>query len=55
MSRPTRGFTGRRHRTGAVLPPGQYYVGFAEGATDLLLAAGARADRIRIERFGPSG
>jgi len=29
--------------------------GFANAATELLLAAGAPADRIRVERFGPTG
>jgi ferredoxin-NADP reductase len=28
---------------------------FAEGATDLLTGLGVAADRIRVERFGPSG
>ncbi len=28
---------------------------FAEAATELLLAAGVAAERIRVERFGPSG
>jgi len=28
---------------------------FAEGATDLLLGSGVSAERIRVERFGPSG
>jgi ferredoxin-NADP reductase len=43
-----------------LLPPdGTCYVcgsaGFAEAATDLLLAGGVTAARIRVERFGPSG
>jgi ferredoxin-NADP reductase len=29
--------------------------GFADTATDLLMAAGVRADAIRVERFGPTG
>jgi ferredoxin-NADP reductase len=29
--------------------------GFADSATDLLMAAGVAADRIRVERFGPTG
>jgi ferredoxin-NADP reductase len=29
--------------------------GFADSATDLLMAAGVPADRIRVERFGPTG
>ena len=29
--------------------------GFADSATDLLMAAGVGADRIRVERFGPTG
>jgi ferredoxin-NADP reductase len=29
--------------------------GFADAATDLLLASGVAATRIRVERFGPSG
>jgi ferredoxin-NADP reductase len=29
--------------------------GFADSATDLLRAAGVPADRIRVERFGPTG
>jgi ferredoxin-NADP reductase len=29
--------------------------GFAEAASDLLLGAGVAADRIRVERFGPTG
>jgi ferredoxin-NADP reductase len=29
--------------------------GFANTATDLLIAAGIRASSIRVERFGPSG
>jgi ferredoxin-NADP reductase len=29
--------------------------GFAEAATDLLMAAGVAAQRVRVERFGPSG
>lgn len=28
---------------------------FAEGASDLLMAAGVPAERVRVERFGPSG
>lgn len=48
----------------ADLPPGQgpdvdAYVcgsaGFADAATDLLIAAGVPAARIRVERFGPTG
>jgi ferredoxin-NADP reductase len=44
---------------GAVLPDATAFVcgsaRFADAATDLLLAAGVAADRIRVERFGPSG
>jgi ferredoxin-NADP reductase len=29
--------------------------GFADAATDLLMAAGVPASRIRVERFGPTG
>ena len=29
--------------------------GFCDAATDLLMAAGVPADRIRVERFGPTG
>jgi ferredoxin-NADP reductase len=29
--------------------------GFAEGASELLMAAGVPAERVRVERFGPSG
>jgi ferredoxin-NADP reductase len=29
--------------------------GFCDSATDLLMAAGVPADRIRVERFGPTG
>jgi ferredoxin-NADP reductase len=29
--------------------------GFAEAASDLLMASGVAAERIRVERFGPSG
>jgi ferredoxin-NADP reductase len=29
--------------------------GFAEAATDVLLARGVEANRVRVERFGPSG
>jgi ferredoxin-NADP reductase len=42
-----------------VPPDGPCFVcgsaGFAEAATELLLAGGVAADRIRVERFGPSG
>jgi len=45
--------------TSVLLPDATVYVcgssGFAEAATDLLVAAGVGAERIRIERFGPSG
>jgi ferredoxin-NADP reductase len=43
----------------ALLPGATAYVcgsnGFADAATDLLMAAGQPAERIRVERFGPSG
>jgi ferredoxin-NADP reductase len=43
----------------AVWPDGPCLVcgssGFADAATDLLLASGVAATRIRVERFGPSG
>ena len=43
----------------ALLPEVTAYVcgsaRFADGATDLLLAGGFPTDRIRVERFGPSG
>ena len=43
----------------ALLPDATAYVcgssGFADAASDLLLAAGVGTDRIRVERFGPSG
>jgi ferredoxin-NADP reductase len=29
--------------------------GFAEAASELLMAAGVAAERVRVERFGPSG
>jgi len=42
-----------------LLPDATAYVcgssGFADAATDLLGAAGVGAERIRVERFGPSG
>lgn len=43
-----------------LIPPGATcYVcgsaGFAEGASELLMATGVPAERIRVERFGPSG
>ena len=45
--------------TGAVVPGSVAYVcgsaGFADGATDLLMAAGVPAANIRVERFGPTG
>ena len=51
-SRPT---TSRR----PLLPDATAYVcgssGFADAASDLLVAAGVGTDRIRVERFGPSG
>ena len=44
---------------GLVEPDGPCYVcgsaAFADGATDLLLDSGVSAERIRVERFGPSG
>ncbi len=43
----------------ALLPDATAYVcgssGFADAASDLLVAAGVGTDRIRVERFGPSG
>ena len=45
--------------TPALLPDATAYVcgssGFADAASDLLVAAGVGTDRIRVERFGPSG
>jgi ferredoxin-NADP reductase len=42
-----------------VSPDGTGFVcgsaGFAEGASELLMAAGVPAERIRVERFGPTG
>ena len=42
-----------------VSPDGTGYVcgsaGFAEGASELLMAAGVPSGRIRVERFGPTG
>ncbi len=44
---------------GALLPEVTAYVcgsaRFADGATDLLVAGGFPTDRIRVERFGPTG
>jgi ferredoxin-NADP reductase len=44
---------------GSVWPDGPCYVcgssGFADAATDLLIASGVADQRIRVERFGPSG
>jgi ferredoxin-NADP reductase len=43
----------------AVMPETTAYVcgstGFADAATDLLIDAGLAAERIRVERFGPTG
>ena len=43
----------------AVIPDATAYVcgsaGFADAATDLITAAGVPAERIRVERFGPTG
>ena len=43
----------------ALLPDATAYVcgssGFADAASDLLVAAGVGTERIRVERFGPSG
>jgi ferredoxin-NADP reductase len=43
----------------ALLPGATAYVcgssGFADAATDLLAGLGVAADRIRVERFGPTG
>jgi ferredoxin-NADP reductase len=43
----------------AVMPETTAYVcgstGFADAATDLLIDAGLPAERIRVERFGPTG
>jgi ferredoxin-NADP reductase len=45
--------------TPALLPDATAYVcgssGFADAASDLLVAAGVGTDHIRVERFGPSG
>jgi ferredoxin-NADP reductase len=45
--------------TPALLPDATAYVcgssGFADAASDLLVAAGVGTERIRVERFGPSG
>ena len=45
--------------TPALLPDATAYVcgssGFADAASDLLLAAGVGTDHVRVERFGPSG
>jgi ferredoxin-NADP reductase len=62
MSGPTRGFFGRR-RSGDVAPLVRPDVtaylcgsaGFTAHAGGLLEAAGVPADRIRVERFGPTG
>jgi len=44
---------------GVVLPDATAYVcgsaGFADAATDLLVGVGVPVERIRVERFGPSG
>ena len=57
-TRPAGRLTGE-DLAGVVLPDATAYVcgssGFADAASDLLLAAGIGADRIRVERFGPSG
>ena len=45
------GWTGKDAPTCYVCGP----TGFVEGAADLLVALGHAADRIRTERFGPSG
>jgi len=45
--------------TPLLVPDAPVYVcgsaAFAEGASDLLMAAGVPAERVRVERFGPSG
>jgi ferredoxin-NADP reductase len=61
MSGPTRGFFGRRSGDVAPLvrPDVTAYLcgsaGFTAHAGGRLEAAGVPADRIRVERFGPTG
>ena len=57
--RPAGSARRRRPRPGAARPTRTAYVcgsaGFADAASDLCVGLGVPADRIRVERFGPTG